>query len=60
MALYAPEKIKENFVELQQRIAEACQRVGRDPAEVRLIPVTKEFSPVVVELAYEAGYKQVG
>ena len=60
MALYAPEKIKENFVELQQRIVAACQRVGRDPAEVRLIPVTKEFAPTVVEIAYAAGYKQVG
>ena len=60
MALYAPEKIKENFVELQQRIGAACQRVGRDPAEVRLIPVTKEFAPTVVEIAYAAGYKQVG
>lgn len=60
MALYAPEKIKSNFVELQQRIAAACERVGRNPSEVRLIPVTKEFAPTVVEIAYEAGYKQVG
>ena len=60
MALYAPEKIKSNFVELQQRIAAACERVGRNPDEVRLIPVTKEFAPSVVEIAYEAGYKQVG
>ena len=60
MALYAPEKIKENFAELQQRIVDVCQRVGRNPEEVRLIPVTKEFAPTVVEIAYDAGYKQVG
>lgn len=60
MALYAPEKIKENFAKLQQRIVDVCQRVDRNPEEVRLIPVTKEFTPAVVELAYAAGYKLVG
>lgn len=60
MALFAPEKIKENFAQLQQKIVECCQRVGRNPDEVRLIPVTKEFSPAVIELAYACGYKQVG
>ncbi|MDO5667016.1 MAG: YggS family pyridoxal phosphate-dependent enzyme [Alcaligenaceae bacterium] len=60
MALFAPEKIKENFELLQQRIVECCERVGRNPDEVRLIPVTKEFSPAVIELAYACGYKQVG
>ncbi|NLJ50571.1 MAG: YggS family pyridoxal phosphate-dependent enzyme [Alcaligenaceae bacterium] len=60
MALFAPEKIKENFEQLQQRIVECCERVGRDPKEVRLIPVTKEFAPAVIELAYACGYKQVG
>lgn len=60
MALFAPEKIKENFDLLAQRIADCCERVGRRPDEVRLIPVTKEFPPAVIELAYASGYKQVG
>lgn len=60
MALYAPDKIQENFATLEQNIADVCQRVGRDPKEVRLIPVTKEFAPTVIEMAYAAGYKQVG
>lgn len=60
MALFAPEKIKENFELLEKRIAECCERVARSPDEVRLIPVTKEFAPTVIELAYAYGYKQVG
>lgn len=60
MALFAPEKIKENFELLRQNIIACCERVGRNPDEVRLIPVTKEFSPAVIELAYACGYKQVG
>ncbi|SUA55261.1 YggS family pyridoxal phosphate-dependent enzyme [Oligella urethralis] len=60
MALFAPEKIKENFELLAQRIAVACERVGRSPDELRVIPVTKEFAPTAIEVAYANGYKQVG
>ena len=60
MALFAPEKIKENFELLAQRIAAACERVGRSPDELRVIPVTKEFAPTAIEVAYANGYKQVG
>ena len=32
---------RHNLALVQERIAAACQRVGRDPATVRLLPVSK-------------------
>jgi uncharacterized pyridoxal phosphate-containing UPF0001 family protein len=40
---------------VQRRIASACQRVGRDPASVRLLPVSKTFDEAHLRLAYVAG-----
>ncbi len=40
---------------LRQRIAAACCAAGRDPAEVRLLPVTKTFPARVVVLLTDLG-----
>ncbi|MBF8178905.1 YggS family pyridoxal phosphate-dependent enzyme [Herminiimonas contaminans] len=45
---------------VQQRIAEACRRVGRDPAEVRLLPVSKTKPEASLRLAYAAGCRTLG
>jgi PLP dependent protein len=42
------------------RIAAACSAVGRDPAEVTLIAVTKTFPASDVRLLYELGVRDVG
>ena len=42
------------------RITDACARAGRDPAEVRLIGVTKTHSPQTVATAVAAGLEDVG
>jgi hypothetical protein len=34
-------EIKNNLAAVKQRIVDTCQRIGRDPASVRLLPVTK-------------------
>lgn len=60
MALHTEEQVKLNIIDLKQRIVDACRRVGRDERDVRLIPVTKEFPPVVIQWAYEAGCQAVG
>jgi hypothetical protein len=52
--------IKSNLTQLRERIAEAAQRVGRDPEEVRLVAVTKTFPADVVLAAYEAGVRHFG
>jgi pyridoxal phosphate enzyme (YggS family) len=45
---------------VRERIAAACLAVGRDPAEVTLIAVTKTFPASDVRLLYELGLRDVG
>jgi pyridoxal phosphate enzyme (YggS family) len=54
------ERIKSNFDRITARIGEAAQRVGRDPAEVRLMAVTKTLSKNVVEAAVQSGVRLFG
>ncbi|WP_443700747.1 YggS family pyridoxal phosphate-dependent enzyme [Pseudomonas sp.] len=49
-----------NLAAVQQRIANACQRVGRDPESVRLLPVSKTFDEAHLRLAYAAGCRLLG
>lgn len=42
------------------RIAQACQRVGRAPASVRLLPVSKTMDEASIRLAYAAGLRLLG
>ena len=49
-----------NLAAVRARIAAACQRVGRDPAEVRLLPVSKTKGEPTLRLAYAAGCRQFG
>lgn len=54
------EDFRRNLAAVQQRIADACQRVGRDPASVRLLPVSKTFDEAHLRLAYAAGCRLLG
>lgn len=54
------EDFRRNLAAVQQRIAHACQRVGRDPASVRLLPVSKTFDEAHLRLAYAAGCRLLG
>ncbi|MCS4295437.1 uncharacterized pyridoxal phosphate-containing UPF0001 family protein [Comamonas sp. BIGb0152] len=42
------------------RIAAAYQRVGRDPAALRLLPVSKTKPESSLRLAYAAGCRMLG
>jgi pyridoxal phosphate enzyme (YggS family) len=42
------------------RIAQACQRAGRAPASVRLLPVSKTMDEASIRLAYAAGLRLLG
>jgi len=46
--------------EVNARIASACQRAGRNPADVEIVAVTKTHDEDVVREAWEAGLKIVG
>ncbi|QEL64532.1 PLP dependent protein [Oryzomicrobium terrae] len=51
---------KHNLAAVRERIAAACRRAGRDPGEVRLLPVSKTFDAAHLRLAYAAGCRQLG
>ncbi|WP_214096514.1 YggS family pyridoxal phosphate-dependent enzyme [Candidatus Methylacidithermus pantelleriae] len=49
------EDLQRNLAAVRERIAAAARRVGRDPNEVRLLPVSKEVDEARIRMAYEAG-----
>ena len=52
--------VAENLAAVEARIKAACTRVGRDPSEVRLVPVSKNQSMELIAEAYEAGIRIFG
>lgn len=52
--------IAENLAEVRARIDAACERAGRRPEEVRLLPVSKTFDADVVRAAHAAGIRLLG
>lgn len=55
-----PRRIAENLAGVRARIAVAAARAGRDPAEVRLVAVSKTQPPAAIEAAYAAGQRDFG
>lgn len=47
--------LAENFAAIQQRIAQACERSGRDPASVTLLAVSKGMPPELIAEAAQLG-----
>jgi len=54
------EDFRRNLAAVRARIAAACRRVGRDPATVRLLPVSKTKPEASLRLAHAAGYRMLG
>lgn len=54
------EDFRANLALVHRRMAAACARVGRDPASVRLLPVSKTVDEARIRLAYAAGCRQLG
>src|SRR5207302_1893533 len=52
--------LEEHLAAVRGRIAAACDRVGRDPAGVRLVGVTKGMAATVVVEAVLAGITAIG
>lgn len=53
-------EFRENFAQIQARIAQACQRVGRDPQSVRLLPVSKTVDEERIRMVASLGYREFG
>src|SRR5690606_30860208 len=51
---------RRNLARVCEHIAAACLRAGRDPAEVRLLPVSKTVDEARIRLAYAAGCRELG
>lgn len=51
---------KRHVAAVDARIADACQRAGRDPASVRLLPVSKTMDEASIRLAHAAGLHMLG
>lgn len=49
-----------NLFAVRERIAAACRISGRDPGEVRLLPVSKTIDEARVRMAYAAGCRWLG
>lgn len=54
------EDFRRNLTAVRARIAAACARSGRDPAEVRLLPVSKTVPETRIRMAYAAGFREFG
>jgi PLP dependent protein len=52
--------LAENLASVRQRIAVAAQRVGRDPAEITLVAVSKTKPIAAIQAAYAAGQRDFG
>ncbi|MBN1656768.1 MAG: YggS family pyridoxal phosphate-dependent enzyme [Anaerolineae bacterium] len=50
----------ENIKSVQERIAAAARRAGRDPGQVTLVAVTKTQPPALVRAAYDLGLRNFG
>ena len=54
------EEFSENCARVRERVAEACAACGRDPAEVTILPVTKNHPVAAPLYAARAGFAAVG
>jgi pyridoxal phosphate enzyme (YggS family) len=52
--------LRDNVHSVQERIAAAARRVGRDPGSVTLVAVSKTQPPEVIRSAYESGLRHFG
>jgi pyridoxal phosphate enzyme (YggS family) len=55
-----PEAIKERLGRVNERIALAAERAGRKPDEIKLIAVSKTHDAATVQLAVDAGVRDLG
>lgn len=54
------EDFRHNLTTVKARMEAACRRAGRDPASVRLLPVSKTKPEARLRLAYATGCRQLG
>jgi pyridoxal phosphate enzyme (YggS family) len=53
-------QVAQNLALVNRRLADAAQRAGRDPAEVRLVAVSKKVAAARLSIAVAAGQRRFG
>jgi PLP dependent protein len=53
------DRCRRNVESVRERVADACHRAGRSPAEVTVIAVTKYAGPEIARLLHEAGCRDL-
>jgi pyridoxal phosphate enzyme (YggS family) len=56
----ASEKLRENLDRVRATMYQACDRAGRDPAEVRLVAVTKYVDLEIIQVLLDLGARDLG
>ncbi|MCK9509833.1 MAG: YggS family pyridoxal phosphate-dependent enzyme [Pigmentiphaga sp.] len=54
------ERLRARFADIEQHIADACRQSGREPASVRLLPVSKTVPAERLALVRRLGYRWFG
>ncbi len=54
------EDFRHNLTAIKKRIIATCERVGRDPTSVHLLPVSKTIDESHIRLSYAAGCRMLG
>ncbi len=54
------DELRENLTRVEERVAEACKRAGRDRSEVTLIAVSKTKPVSDLQVIYDAGIREFG
>ena len=60
MQALSKQEVAQNVSALQEQICQAAAAAGRDPAQVRLMAVTKTVDPELVNAAIDAGITLLG
>jgi PLP dependent protein len=60
MTIVDPQRIAARVAEVREEMRAACVRVGRDPASVSLMAVTKNQEPAVLPALRQAGIRDFG
>src|SRR5437763_1627981 len=56
----ATTSIRQNLLQIQERIAAATARVGRRPEDITLIGVSKTHPAIAIQEAFQAGVRHFG
>jgi len=58
--MLSAEQIRANYLMVQEQLAKVCARVGKNPAEVTIVGVTKGHPGEIIKRALQAGISDIG